>query len=74
MVMNIFFIIFAAVLLLAVGVGLRDLRREGIPRGSAQLEFGPDGSFDLHIPDSDHGGHCDYDGGHCGFDGGGGHH
>jgi len=38
--MNIFFVIFAAIQLLAVVAGLRELRREGLPRGSAQLDTG----------------------------------
>jgi hypothetical protein len=72
--MSIFFVIFAAILLIAVIVGLRELRTQGFPRGSAQLDFGPDGDSDLRAHVADHSIHCDHDGGHCDFGGGDGHH
>jgi hypothetical protein len=75
--MSIFFVIFAAILLIAIVVGVRELRSQGLPRGAAQVDIGVEGGTDFHADGSPHATNCDFgshDGGHCGFDGGGEHH
>jgi hypothetical protein len=76
MVMDILFVIFAAILLIALVSGVRELRSQGLPQGSGQMDFGADGGSDLLTDGASHTVHCDHgaDGGHGGFDGGGGHH